>query len=46
MRKEPNDQKLFNLIPKTISGFFAVLLIIVCLIYLKMIVGGFLSVLF
>jgi len=45
MVKEPSDKKLLKLIPKSIYGFFAVLLVITCLIYLKMVVVGFIAVL-
>lgn len=43
MRKEPNDKKLFRLIPKNLPGFFVVLLVIASLIYVKMIVVGFMT---
>lgn len=40
IRKEPGDQKLLRIIPKSIIGFFAFALVVVDLIYLKMIVVG------
>jgi hypothetical protein len=43
IRKEPNDRKLFGIIPKSITGFFMFALIVVCLIYLKMIIVGFVA---
>lgn len=44
IRKEPGNKKLLGIIPKSIVGFFALALVIVGLIYLKMIVVGFLTV--
>lgn len=38
VRDEPDSNKLFKLVPKSISGFIAILLIIVCLVYVKLIV--------
>ena len=43
MIKEPSDNKLLKFIPKSLLGVFAVLLIITCFIYLKMIVIGFMA---
>lgn len=43
IRKEPNDRKIFKIIPKNIVGFFTVALVVVGLIYLKMIVVGFVA---
>ena len=45
IRKAPNDKKLFKLIPKSLPGFFTVLLIIASLVYIKLIVFGFLALL-
>lgn len=43
IRKEPNDKKLFKIIPKSIVGFFTLALIVVGLVYLKMIIFGFIE---
>jgi len=43
MVKEPNDKKLLKFIPKSLPGFFALALVVVCLIYLKMIIIGFVA---
>ena|SRR3989344_2213240 len=41
--RRSSSEKLFKLIPKSLLGFFAVLLITACLIYLKIIVVGFIT---
>jgi len=45
MVKGPSDNKLFKIIPKSFLGFLAVLLVITCLAYFKMIIVGFVAVL-
>lgn len=45
MLKEPSDKKLLKLFPVSLSGLLVVLVILVCLIYLKMIMTGFFTVL-
>ena len=45
MVKEPSDNKLLKIIPRSFSGFLTIFLIIACLAYFKMIMIGFIAVL-
>ncbi|MFA5751059.1 MAG: hypothetical protein WC898_02105 [Candidatus Paceibacterota bacterium] len=43
IRKEPDDRKIFRIIPKSVVGLFTLALVVVGLIYLKMIVFEFIA---
>ncbi len=43
IRKDSSDKKLFDLIPNNTSGFFALLVIVISSIYIKMILAEFMT---